>query len=86
MPRLTAEQVRNEEHKAFDSDHWDFHWQADGSCIITPLRWHDDASYTEYQGADCDVTEEVNLDAIPTPLELPSRIEDPNNPNDYLPF
>lgn len=53
MVHFDAEQVARGEHEALSPEAYDFRWNEDYTeCEAIPLRWRDDASYAEYQGAD----------------------------------
>jgi len=48
---LTAAEVQAEKYKEWSPECFDFCWHEDGTCTITPLLWHDDASYAAYQSS-----------------------------------
>lgn len=48
---LNKEQIDREEYKNYDPVRNSFNWNKDHTEVrITPLLWHDDASYVRYQG------------------------------------
>jgi hypothetical protein len=49
---LTAEEFEGRKEE-FSPDLFDFFWSSDFSLVvIVKLRWHNQASYLEYQGAE----------------------------------